>query len=399
MPRLRIFDRYIFSQVAWSTLMGVLVLTGVMVLGTVFKEMERLLGDTSSLPILAVLQFISYVIPYSLIFTIPWALLTAILLVFGRMSADNEMTALRMTGMPMWRICMPVFILAVAMSGVCFWVNIQLAPMAKTKIKRLFYDLALDDPAVLFQEGKVLEKFPGYRIFTKKRKDKKLWDVEIVQTTLGNMERYIRAERAEVEVTPGVTDFILRLYDCQIETTKADEAPPAPSAATAAAATVPAAPVEDDPSAKFQPLYAKEFAISFPLSELKAKTERVSNSMKSTDDLWTEVKTGVSVVNGQPMTKSLISAVRTEISLRYSFSLVAIVFCLVGIPLAVTAQRRETSIGFALSLLVAVSYQVFVILASNLAEKRGAYPHILMWLPTLLFTAVGVRLFYKLSRK
>jgi lipopolysaccharide export LptBFGC system permease protein LptF len=400
MPRLRIFDRYIFSQVAWSTMMGVLVLTGVMVLGTVFKEMERLLGDTSSLPILAVLQFISYVIPYSLIFTIPWALLTAILLVFGRMSADNEMTALRMTGMPMWRICMPVFILAVAMSGVCVSVNLYLAPMAKTKIKRLFYDLALDDPAVLFQEGKVLEKFPGYRIYTKKRKDKKLWDVEIVQTTLGNMERYIRAERAEVEVTPGITDFILRLYDCQIETTKAEEAPPPPNAASGATAAVtPPNPAEDDPSAKFQPLYAKEFAISFPLSELKAKTERVSNSMKSTAELWTEVKTGVSVVNGEPMTKSLISAVRTELSLRYSFSLVAVVFCLVGIPLAITAQRRETSIGFALSLLVAVSYQVFVILASNLAEKRSAYPHLLMWLPTILFTVVGARLFYKLSRK
>jgi lipopolysaccharide export LptBFGC system permease protein LptF len=396
MPKLRIFDRYIFTQVAWSTLMGVLILTGVMVLGTVFKEMERLLGDTSTLPLLAVLQFISYVVPYSLIFTIPWALLTAILLVFGRMSADNEMTALRMTGMPMWRICMPVFILAVAMSGVCFWVNIHLAPMAKTKIKQLFYSMALDDPAMLFQEGKVLEKFPGYRIYTKKRKDKKLWGVEIVQTTLGNMERYIRAERADVEVTPGVTDFILRLYDCQIQTTKPDEPPP-PGAATAAA--VPAAPQEDDPSAKFQSVYFKETALTFPLSELKAKTERVSNSMKSTTDLWTEVQTGVSVVNGQPMTKPLISAVRTELSLRYSFSLVAMVFCLVGIPLAITAQRRETSIGFALSLLVAVSYQVFVILASNLAEKRGAYPHLLMWVPTILFTLVGARLFYKLSRK
>src|SRR3954464_14940718 len=148
-PGLRIFDRYLWSQTSGSTFIGVVVLTGVMVLANVFKEMERLLGDTSSLPIFTVFQFIMYVIPYSLIFTIPWALLTAILLVFGRMSADNEMTALRMTGMPMWRICLPVFILAIAMSGVCFWVNIHLAPMAKTKIKKLFYNMALDDPAVL----------------------------------------------------------------------------------------------------------------------------------------------------------------------------------------------------------------------------------------------------------
>ena len=395
MPKLRIFDRYIFSQVAWSTLMGVLVLTGVMVLGTVFKEMERLLGDTSSLPILAVLQFISYVIPYSLIFTIPWALLTAILLVFGRMSADNEMTALRMTGMAMWRICLPVFILAIAMSGVCFWVNIHLAPMAKTKIKRLFYDLALDDPAVLFQPGKVLEKFPGYRIYTKKRDGNKLWDVEIVKTQQGQMEQYIRAERAEIVITPGNTDFMLKLSKCHVETSSGDQTPPPPPSTATAAVAIP----EDDPSSAIQSADLKEMFLTFPLSELKAKTERISNSMKSTTELWTEVTTGNSIVNGEPMSKSLISAVRTELSLRYSFSLVAIVFCLVGIPLAITAQRRETSVGFALSLLVAVCYQVFVILASNLAEKRGAYPHLLMWLPTIIFTIVGARLFYKLSRR
>src|SRR5215212_7496452 len=179
-PGLRIFDRYVWSQVSGSTFIGVAVLTGVMVLANVFKEMERLLGDTSSLPILTVFQFILYVIPYSLIFTIPWALLTAILLVFGRMGADNEMTALRMTGMSMPRICVPVFILAVLMCGVCYWVNIELAPLAKTKIKRLFYDLAMDDPAMLFQPGKVLDKFPGFRIYTRDRKENNLKDVEII---------------------------------------------------------------------------------------------------------------------------------------------------------------------------------------------------------------------------
>ena len=67
------------------------------------------------------------------------------------------MTALRMTGMSMPRICAPVFLLAVLMSGICYWVNVELAPVAKTKIKRLFYDQMLDDPAMLFQPGKVLD--------------------------------------------------------------------------------------------------------------------------------------------------------------------------------------------------------------------------------------------------
>src|SRR6188472_3180519 len=135
--KLSIFDRYIWRQVFFSMVVGVIVLTGVMVLGNVFKEMERLLGDTSTLPLSAVLKFIGFVIPYSLIFTIPWAMLTGILLVFGRMSADNEMTALRMTGRSMPRICAPVFVMAVMMSVVCYYVNVNLAPFCKNSIKRL----------------------------------------------------------------------------------------------------------------------------------------------------------------------------------------------------------------------------------------------------------------------
>lgn len=383
---LRIFDRYIWRQVSSSTLTGVLVLTGVMVLGNVFKEMERLLGDTASLPLMAVAQFITYVIPYSLIFTIPWALLTAILLVFGRMSADNEMTALRMTGMSMPRICAAVFVLSVFMSGVCYLVNVELAPLAKTKIKRLFYDLALDDPAVLFQPGKVLDRFPGYRIFTQEREGNKLKNVEIIQTNLGRAERYIRAKRAEVVVTPGVTDFQLHLRNATVETGGGE--------ADAASAGGEVNIMND-----LQFLYMGDTAITFPLSKLKEKTERVTSSMKDTSALWSEVNTGVSSVDGQPLSEKLISVSRTELSMRYSFSLAAIVFTLVGIPLGITAQRRETSIGFALSLIVAVSYMVFVIFVNGLNERPSVYPHLLMWVPNLIFIGVGSRMFYKLNRR
>ncbi|WP_009962417.1 LptF/LptG family permease [Verrucomicrobium spinosum] len=383
---LRIFDRYIWRQVSSSTLTGVLVLTGVMVLGNVFKEMERLLGDTASLPLMAVAQFITYVIPYSLIFTIPWALLTAILLVFGRMSADNEMTALRMTGMSMPRICAAVFALSIFMSGVCYLVNVELAPLAKTKIKRLFYDLALDDPAVLFQPGKVLDRFPGYRIFTQEREGNKLKNVEIIQTNLGRAERYIRAKRAEVVVTPGVTDFQLHLRNATVETGGGE--------ADAASAGGEVNIMND-----LQFLYMGDTAITFPLSKLKEKTERVTSSMKDTSALWSEVNTGISSVDGQPLSEKLISVSRTELSMRYSFSLAAIVFTLVGIPLGITAQRRETSIGFALSLIVAVSYMVFVIFVNGLNERPSVYPHLLMWIPNLIFIGVGSRMFYKLNRR
>jgi lipopolysaccharide export LptBFGC system permease protein LptF len=125
----RIFDRYLARQIGMATLIGVGLLSGVMVLGNVYKKLDELLGN-SELPTSVVLEFVALVIPFSLIYTIPWAFLTGILLVFGRLSADNELVSLRMTGMSMPRICLPVFLLAVLLSGLCFYVNVDLAPAA-----------------------------------------------------------------------------------------------------------------------------------------------------------------------------------------------------------------------------------------------------------------------------
>ena len=243
----------------------------------------------------------------------------------------------------------------------------------------------MDDPAMLFQPGKVLDKFPGFRIYTKERDGNILKDVEIIQTTQGKSERYYRAKRAEIEITPGVTDFILRLYNAHIETPRGGGDKPGGE--------------EVDISNDIQPADAKVTGITFPLSKLKEKTERVTNSMKDTPALWEEVKTGVSSVTGLPMNKKFISASRTELSMRYSFSLAAFVFTLVGIPLGITAQRRETSIGFALSLGVAVAYMVIIIFVGTINEKPSLYPQVLMWIPNVLFLGVGGRLFYKLCRR
>ena len=71
---LRIFDRYLGKQVLSATLMGVMLLSGVMVLGNVYKKLDELLGDTK-LPFGVIAEFVALIVPYSLIFTIPWAFL------------------------------------------------------------------------------------------------------------------------------------------------------------------------------------------------------------------------------------------------------------------------------------------------------------------------------------
>ena len=346
---------------------------------TAAEKLDELLGNTE-LPLSVILEFVTLVVPFSLIFTIPWAFLTGILLVFGRLSADNELVSLRMTGMSMPRICAPVFALALLLSGICLWVNVSLAPAAKDRMKRLFYEVAVQNPETLFQEGQVLERVPGYRIYTGKRDDKTLRDLHIIKLDNGSVGSYIRAGHGMIETVPGKLDFTMLLKDVSIE-------------------TMPAKPGTATPPELPKPLGMTEFPIEFPLSSLQKDAVRVNASMKTTSALAEEVRTWKDTFTGEQLTDVTRSLSLTELSKRYSFSLACFTFALVGIPLGVTAQRRETSSGFALSLITATVYIVFIILADTLNDKPAAMPHLIMWLPNVIFLGIGGWLFYKLSRK
>lgn len=370
----RIFDRYIARQIGVATLIGVALLSGVMVLGNVYKKLDELLGNTE-LPISVVLEFVALVIPFSLIYTIPWAFLTAILLVFGRLSADNELVSLRMTGMSMPRICLPVFVMAVALSGLCLWVNVDLAPAAKDRMKRLFYRVVADNPETLFQEGQVLDKMPGLRIYTGRREGREMHDLHIMMLDGAKAGSYIRAKSATLHAEPGSTELLLHLKG------ETYEQAPAGGGTKAGAGS-----------------FGSKW-ISFSLAKLQEDTVRVNASMKTTGALADEVRTWKDSLSGAALTEVQRSVSFTELSKRFSFSLACLTFALVGVPLGVTAQRRDTSSGFALSMGTATAYMIFIILAETLGEKPAAMAHLIMWAPNVLFLGLGAWLFRRLSRK
>ncbi|MFM8364613.1 MAG: LptF/LptG family permease, partial [Verrucomicrobiota bacterium] len=162
---MRIIDRYVGSSVLVTAFMGVLVLSLVLVLGNIFKELLNVLVNNPDVPILTVLAFLVLVLPFSLTFTIPWGFLTAILLVFGRMSADSELIALKSNGISVPRVCVPVFILAVLLTGICFWINIDVAPRAEQAMTRAIVDIATSNPAALFRADEVVDAFPDRRVY------------------------------------------------------------------------------------------------------------------------------------------------------------------------------------------------------------------------------------------
>jgi hypothetical protein len=91
--------------------------------------------------------------------------------------------------------------------------------------------------------------------------------------------------------------------------------------------------------------------------------------------------------------------IRTEWHRRISFSLACFVLALAGIPFGITAQRRETSSGFVLSLVVGIGYFSLIMLGSIWSSKPNYYPHLWVWLPNVVFGILGVVMFRRLQKK
>src|SRR6202011_1762332 len=108
---MKLIDRVISRELLVNLLFAIVVLSLVLVIGNIFRKLLPLLVN-HDLPVEYLIGFVAYVLPFSLIFTIPWGLLTATLLVFGRLSADNELIALRSNGVSIARICHPLVVIA-----------------------------------------------------------------------------------------------------------------------------------------------------------------------------------------------------------------------------------------------------------------------------------------------
>src|SRR4029077_12315599 len=159
-----------------------------------------------------------YILPFSLIFTIPWGLLTAILLVFGRLSADNELIALRSKGVSIPRICIPLAFIALTCTAICLWLNVEAAPAAQEKLRSTIFDLGTRNPMALFGSDQVIDQFPGRKIYVGKKEGNELENIivfEMDNNALLVKVTYARTGLLEADLEN--KRILMHLYDARYQ--------------------------------------------------------------------------------------------------------------------------------------------------------------------------------------
>ena len=368
---MKLIDRFLSRELLVNVLFAIAVLSLVLVVGNIFRKLLPLLVN-HDVPMEYLITFIAYVMPFSLIFTIPWGLLTAILLVFGRLSADNELIALRANGVSISRICIPLAGIALLCTGICLWLNVQAAPAAQEKLRSTIFDLATRNPMALFGSDQVIDQFPGRKIYVGKKAGSKLENITVFEmnnNSLAVKVTYARTGMLEADLKN--KQILMHLYQARYQAR--DENNP-----------LDLTKIRDG-------INMAEGTLPISLEELYEKEKkRPSRSALSIEQLLEQLKSE---------NQRERSASRTEINKRFSFPFACIAFAIIGVPLGVTAHRRETSIGFAMGLIVAVSYFLFVIIGDTLRGNPKVHPELLVWFPNVLFIVLGAFLFRRLARQ
>lgn len=365
---MKLIDRYVGREIVVTTLFAVGVLSIVLVLGNIFKRLLDLLVN-HDVPLAYILSFIAYILPFSLTFTIPWGFLTAVLLVFGKMSAENEIIALRSNGVSVPRICLSLLVIAIVACGTCLWINVDVAPRAQEKMKRALFDIATSNPIAMFGSDQVIDEFPGRKIYVEKTEGTRLSNILLYEMNeRADLIRVVFARRGELQTDIDNKQVLLKLSDARFE--QRDEQDPG------------------DLTKIRQGITMSEAVLPIPLQELYERNQR---------------RRGLSQMTLAELLKNQnreqLTAARTEVNKRFSFSLASFAFALVGVPLAITAHRRETSIGFLFSLIIAFVYFFFIILADTLRANPKVHPELLIWAPNVIFIALGSFMFWRLSKR
>jgi len=336
-----------------------------------------------------VIQSILLLLPYVLVYALPMGMLTATLLVFGRFSADQELTAVRASGVSLVALATPVLLLSVALSGGAALINLDVAPRCREAYKQLLQRTGVQRVTSLIKEDRFMDYFPGYVIYVKRKRGTNLEDVLIYRLNKDNrMVERLQAARAQIISELASNRVVLRLERAQynnFETWMGGRS------------------AQIDYPLEYQaPTRGKrEMDVgNMTFQELRDRLHQLERLASSTPPI---APAGSEALREQ---MRRLRAARTDLTLpvriqmhrQVAFSFACIGFTLIGIPLAIRAHRRETSAGVAMALMLVIIYYAFVIVGQALQSRPELAPHLILWAPNFLFQAVGAVLLWRANR-
>jgi len=365
---LKVLDRYILKELIPPFGLGILVFTFVLLMGNILRLTELIIN--SHVPGTTVVLLLLYLLPSLLVFIIPMSFLFAILILFGRMSSDHEIMALRAAGIPLYRIIAPVLAAAVIIFGITLAVSCVLIPKGNAAFHRLALHATWKNATLSLHEKSFNDSIEGLVIYVDEISGSSLSKVIVSDQQKKDEIITIFSRKGKLIADDRVFKLVLRLKDGTIH--------------------------------RSNPADPKEYhRLSFSTYDILISR---GGMMGEKGDFRTmSMKEFYREIQRQKKTRAtsydkLYNKLLIEWHQRFSIPFACIVFALVGCPLGVQNRRGSRFSGFGLSLIIILVYYTFLAAGNAVVYEKWLPAWLAMWTPNFLLILLGVYLLRRLEQ-
>lgn len=364
LPRIPILDRYLVHEMVGPFLFAFSAFLLFWALNIFFLAADYLINQHA--PFFLVLRFVVFRIPQAIPMAFPFACLFAALLAMGRVMGDNEITAMRTAGIPVWRIAISPFIFGFVMFLVAYSTNEYIAPASVDISTRTFYQIIYHTNS-LPVEPQFFRKDPDTgNVFYVTQVSPDGTTMEGVQiykpARLGPWTETLQAKTATVDHSA------LELHDVIDTRYNADGFVSSQER-------------------------VKQILIGLPLAESAAQFMSSANN-----DPWTmsskALQTQVTSLRAQGIGGSALGGLEINLANRLAWPFACFIGVLLAIPLALRFGKRGRTLGVALAILMFFVYYLMTTAAAAFGRNGAINPFLAAWLPNIIMGSAGVILLW-----
>jgi lipopolysaccharide export system permease protein len=358
---------YLLSEILPPFLLGLLTFTFILLIARILKLVELIV--TRGIPLTQVGRLLVLILPTFLELTLPMAFLLAILLGLGRLSGDQELLALKSSGVSPVQILLPLIFVAASVAIITFLLTSWVRPAAQVALKDELYNIAKTRVGTALREKVFNDDFPNILIYVE----------EIIPP--GNVGQGIliidKRETARDNIIVGKVGLInteeqthtlsLRLFDGSIyerDRTRSDFS-------------------QTNFNIYDFKLDLDEFIGPAKMKDAGPKEMSLNRLLKSIEEKQ------AAGINARPELM--------EYHQRIAFSFAPIVFCLLGVSLSLLPRtsRANRSWGVALCVVWLVVYYALLSLGKAFGERGAFHPFVALWFPNIIVGVISLHLFRK----
>jgi lipopolysaccharide export system permease protein len=431
---LNILTRYLLKTHLGPFLLSLALIFFLLLLNVILQMMDRLLSKGMSLDQTG--QFLLYQLAWIGALAVPMAVLPAVLMTFGRLAADNEIIALKSSGISITRMLFPPLAAAAALTFLMILFNDLVLPDWNHHSRTLTANLKRRKAALVLKEkeGVFIKDLGPYSLLVRRvdEQTNQLYGITVYRSEGAGPPSSLHASSGEIHIFDDGSYIRLSLYDGEYHRIQANE----PERFIRGSFARHVIHIEDRQRAlqPYQSNYRGDremdlAALAAGVDEYRLEQQQTRGAIDSleinlaglaadvreyrleqqtqvardsldglaqattatTDSLVALAKLNIErQVRLYERQGKFINTYLVEYHKKFSIPIACLVFVLVGAPLGIIIRKRGAAVSAGTSLSVFCLYWMFLIGGEGLADRGFIPPFLAMWAPNLLFGIMGL---------